>query len=48
MNPDAFWCAVCEKVAEAGEHECPVKCYFCGEISVQYGECRECGAKVRD
>jgi len=25
---ERFWCATCEKVAEAGEHECP--CQTCG------------------
>lgn len=45
---ERFWCPECEKVAEAGEHECPVKCFFCGEVSVVNSECRECGAKKQD
>lgn len=47
MTDDRFWCPECECVAIEGEHECPVKCYFCGEIAVQNGECRECGARVQ-
>lgn len=30
---ERFWCPECEKVAEAGEHECPVRCIKCQEKS---------------